>query len=51
MTVAKLPEAEIVALASEPVAGKRQREFWSSQLTKLEQGREMLGEVMSSVME
>jgi hypothetical protein len=50
LTVARLSDTEAVALASEPSAVERQREFLIGRLAKLEQGREVLGEVMSSNM-
>ncbi|KAB8213175.1 P-loop containing nucleoside triphosphate hydrolase protein [Aspergillus novoparasiticus] len=48
LTVAKLSDTDAVALASEPSAIERQREFLIGRVAKLEQGREILGEVMSS---
>ena len=46
LTVAKLSDTDAVALALEPLAIKRQREFLVSRAAKLEQGREILGEVI-----
>ncbi|GFG16990.1 conserved hypothetical protein [Aspergillus lentulus] len=48
LTVAKLSDTDAVALASEPSAIERQRQFLIGRIGKLEQGREILGEVMSS---
>ncbi|KAJ9302153.1 hypothetical protein DTO271G3_1019 [Paecilomyces variotii] len=49
LTVAKMSDAEVCALASEPVVSKRQREFLTARLAKLEEGREILKEVMSTM--
>ncbi|KAJ9212087.1 hypothetical protein DTO166G4_6364 [Paecilomyces variotii] len=51
LTVAKMSDAEVCALASEPVVSKRQREFLTARLAKLEEGREILKEVMSTMVQ
>ncbi|KAJ9191829.1 hypothetical protein DTO164E3_8652 [Paecilomyces variotii] len=51
LTVAKMSDAEVCALVSEPVVSKRQREFLTARLAKLEEGREILKEVMSTMVQ
>lgn len=48
LTVAKLSDTDAVSLASESSAMERQRAFLVGRIGKLEQGRAILGEVMSS---
>lgn len=48
IVVAGLPDAEVQSLVCEPLSARRQREFLSDRLEKLEAGDKVLRDVMKT---